>query len=60
MFFTADINNIKSNIKCVKQNVSTFIENEPNLNINSEENHLSYFPLKTESKLLAVESKLKN
>lgn len=55
-----------SNINYVKQDVSSFIEDQPapnrqlNTNINSEENHLSCFPLKTESELLAMKKTLQN
>uniref|UniRef100_A0A2S2NLM2 DUF4806 domain-containing protein n=1 Tax=Schizaphis graminum TaxID=13262 RepID=A0A2S2NLM2_SCHGA len=61
---SADINRVKSNIKYVKQDVSSFIEDQPvpnrQTNTNSEEHYLSCFPLKSESELLAIESTLQN
>lgn len=60
------MNKVKSNVNYVKQDVSSFIEDnpvtnrQPNSNINSEENHLSCFPLKNENELLAMESTLQN
>lgn len=60
------MNKVKSSIKYVKQDVSSFIEDQPapnrqtNTNPNSEEHYLSCFPLKTESELLAIESTLQN
>jgi len=61
------MNKVKSSIKYVKQDVSSFIEDQPapnrqtiNTNTNSEEHYLSCFPLKTESELLAIESTLQN
>ncbi|XP_029346545.1 uncharacterized protein LOC107882671 isoform X1 [Acyrthosiphon pisum] len=64
---SADMNKVKSTVNYVKQDVSSFIEDnqpatnrQPNLNINSEENHLSCFPLKNENELLAMESTLQN
>ncbi|XP_060863908.1 uncharacterized protein LOC132940368 [Metopolophium dirhodum] len=51
---SADMNKVKSSVNYVKQDVTSFIQDQPapnrqpNSNINSEENHLSCFPLKTE------------
>lgn len=50
------MNKVKFSVNYVKQDVSSFIEDnqpatnrQPNSNINSEENHLSCFPLKNEN-----------
>jgi len=60
------MNKVKSNINYVKQDVSSFIRDQlgpnrqQNSYKNSEETHLSCFPLKTENELLAMKSTSQN